>query len=246
MKGIILAGGFGTRLLPLTKVTNKHLLPVYKKPMIMYPLETLLNAGIKDILFILGPEHAGDFLNLLGSGKDFGARFTYEIQSEALGTANALSLAETFADNSNFAVVLGDNILPFSIKDEIQSFEKKSKFFLGQIFLKEVENPTKYGVVTFAGEKITSIEEKPSKPKSNFAITGVYCFSPEIFSLMKKLKKSERNEFELTDLLNLLAKQGKLSFSILKQSWTDAGDFDSYFKAINLLQKLDLDGKLNE
>ena len=234
MKGIILAGGTGSRLFPLTKVTNKHLLPVYNKPMIYSPLETLLDAGIKDILIVSGKEHAGDFLKLLGSGKDFNAKFTYEIQDEAGGIAQALSLAEDFADGEKVVVVLGDNIIEDSIKNAVKEFEKSDSAF---IFLKKVPDTGRFGVAELKGKKVVSIEEKPIKPKSNFAVTGIYMYPPEVFKVIKTLKPSNRGELEITDVNNFFAKKGKLKSSFLKGYWSDAGTFESLFRAAELVKE---------
>ena len=234
MKGVILAGGTGSRLKPLTKITNKHLLPVYNKPMIYFPLETLLDAGIKDILIVSGKEHAGDFLKLLGSGKDFNAKFTYEIQDEAGGIAQALSLAEDFADGEKVVVVLGDNIIEDSIKNAVKEFEKSDSAF---IFLKKVPDTGRFGVAELKGKKVVSIEEKPIKPKSNFAVTGIYMYPPEVFKVIKTLKPSNRGELEITDVNNFFAKKGKLKSSFLKGYWSDAGTFESLFRVAELVKE---------
>ena len=228
MKGIILAGGTGSRLFPLTKVTNKHLLPVYNKPMIYSPLETLLDAGIKDILIVSGKEHAGDFLKLLGSGKDFNAKFTYEMQEEAGGIAQALSLAEDFADGEKVVVVLGDNIIEDSIKNAVKEFEKSDSAF---IFLKKVPDTGRFGVAELKGKKVVSIEEKPKKPKSNFAVTGIYMYPPEVFKVIKTLKPSNRGELEITDVNNYFIEKNKMKANFLNGYWTDAGTFESLFRA---------------
>ncbi|HIH21126.1 MAG: NTP transferase domain-containing protein [Candidatus Diapherotrites archaeon] len=244
MKGVILAGGIGSRLLPLTKVTNKHLLPVYKKPMIYYPLQTLVDAGMKDILIVTGPEHPGDFLKLLGSGKEWGVKFTYEIQENASGTAGALLLAKDFADNEDFITVLGDNVLLSNIKAFAQDFEKNRDSIKAKILLSKVKNPERYGVATVDGKKITSIEEKPKNPKSNLAITGVYMFTPDVFNEFSRLKPSPRGELELTDILISYLKQGALGFDILQEAWTDAGSFDALYEATVLMHELELKGLL--
>ncbi|MCK5661193.1 MAG: NTP transferase domain-containing protein, partial [Methanosarcinales archaeon] len=189
MKGIILAGGTGSRLYPLTKVTNKHLLPVYDKPMIYYPLQTLIDAGVKDIMIISGRGHAGHFLELLGSGAEFGVRLTYEIQEEACGIAHALSLAEDFSDDESVAVVLGDNIFQDNVHDAVKSFKSGA-----MIFLKEVSDAKRFGVAEVEGERILSIEEKPEVPKSNLAVTGLYIYDSRVFDITKKLKPSGRGE----------------------------------------------------
>ncbi len=233
MKGVILAGGTGSRLYPLTKVTNKHLLPVYDKPMIYYPLKTLIDAGIKDILIVSGKEHAGGFLKLLGSGEEFNVRLTYEIQDKAGGIAQALSLAEKFADKEKIIVVLGDNIIEDSIKNYAEQFEKDDSAF---IFLKEVDKPERFGVADLKEKKVVSIEEKPKKPKSNFAVTGIYMYSSEVFQIIKTLKPSGRNELEITDVNNAFIKKGKLKANFLKGYWSDAGTFESLFHAAQLVK----------
>ncbi len=234
MKGVILAGGTGSRLFPLTKITNKHLLPVYSKPMIYFPIETLLDAGIKDILIVSGKEHAGDFLKLLGSGKEFNARFTYEVQEEAGGIAQALSLAEDFADKEKIVVVLGDNIIEDSIKEQAKEFQKTDSAF---IFLKEVSDAQRFGVPELNGKKVLSIEEKPKKPKSSFAVTGIYMYPPEVFKVIKNLKPSARGEFEITDVNNYFIRKGKLKANFLQGFWTDAGTFESLFRATKLVKE---------
>jgi glucose-1-phosphate thymidylyltransferase len=230
MKGIILAGGTGSRLHPLTKVTNKHLLPVYNKPMIYYPLQTLINAGIKEILIVSGPGHAGHFVNLLGSGKEFGIKLSYEIQDEAGGIAQALGLAEDFADNESVCVILGDNI--FEEKIDIKDFEDGAR-----IYLKEVQDPQRFGVAEINEEnKIKNIEEKPKNPKSNLAVTGLYIYDNKVFDIIKTLKPSERGELEITDVNNYYIKQGKIEAKIIKGYWSDAGTFESLFKASMLVK----------
>lgn len=238
MKGVILAGGTGSRLFPLTKVTNKHLLPVYDKPMIYFPLNTLLEAGIKDIMIISGKEHAGDFLKLLGSGKEFNARFTYEIQEEAGGIAQALSLAENFADNEKIAVVLGDNILEDSIASSVKEFESSSDSAF--IFLKEVVDAKRFGVAELKGKEVVSIEEKPKTPKTNFAVTGIYLYPPEVFKIIKSLKPSGRGELEITDVNNAFIRKKKLKANFLNGFWSDAGTFESLFRAASMIKNIKL------
>lgn len=232
MKGVILAGGLGTRLGLLTRITNKHLLNVWDRPMIFYPLQTLIDAGIKEILIVAGPEHAGDFLRLLGSGKEFAAKLTYELQDEAGGIAQALSLAEDFADNGKIAVILGDNIFENSIKAHVEGFEEGAK-----IFLKEVPDPQRFGVPILEGEKVSAIEEKPEKPKSNYAVTGLYLYDKKVFSIIKTLKPSDRGELEITDVNNAYIKQGKMQHSILEGFWTDAGTPEALLLAAKLVKK---------
>lgn len=238
MRGVLLAGGTGCRLLPLTKVTNKHLLPVYKKPMIYYPLETLISAGIKDILIVTGGEHIGDFFRLLGSGKEWGAHFSYEIQEGSGGTGAALLLAESFVKDKEFMVILGDNIVVENVCSFIDDFKNKKGQFKAKILVAKVKDPQKYGVVTIKDDRIVDIVEKPKKPKSQYVNTGLWMFKPEVFELLKNLKKSPRGEYEVTDVLAQYAKDGQLSYSILKSSWTDAGSFESLYNATVLMKKI--------
>ncbi|MDD5681392.1 MAG: sugar phosphate nucleotidyltransferase [Candidatus Omnitrophica bacterium] len=239
MRGVSLAGGTGCRLLPLTKVTNKHLLPVYKKPMIYYPLETLINAGIKDILIVTGGEHIGDFFRLLGSGKEWGAHFSYEIQEGNGGTGAALLLAEPFAKDEEFMVILGDNIIVENVRSFVDDFKNKKNLFKAKILVARVNDPQKYGVVTIKGGYIVNIVEKPKSPKSHYVNTGLWMFQPEVFGLLKNLKKSPRGEYEVTDVLAHYAKERQLSYSILRSSWTDAGSFESLYNATVLMKRFD-------
>lgn len=232
MKGIILAGGTGSRLHPLTKVTNKHLLPVYDKPMIYYPLQTLVNAGIKEVMIVSGKGHAGDFLELLGSGSDFGIRITYEIQDEAGGIAQALGLAERWTRKEDIAVILGDNIFQDNIKQDVETFEGGAK-----IFLKEVSDPHRFGVAEIDGEQVIGIEEKPEKPKSNNAVTGLYFYDGRVFDSIKRLKPSGRGELEITDVNNSYIRRGAMQFKMLEGFWSDAGTFDSLLKAGIMVQE---------
>ena len=232
MKGIILAGGTGSRLFPLTKVTNKHLLPVYDKPMIYYPLNTLISADITEIMIVSGRGHAGHFLELLGSGIEFGISLTYEIQEKAGGIAEALGLARNWADDDNVAVILGDNIFQDSIQQDVASFEKGAK-----IFLKEVPDAHRFGVAELKGDRVISIEEKPSHPKSSYAVTGLYLYDPEVFSVIKTLKPSGRGELEITDVNNAYIRKGGMCYSVLPGYWSDAGTFDSLLRAGMLVQK---------
>ena len=227
-----MAGGLGTRLGILTKITNKHLLPVYDKPMIFYPLQILLNANIKEILIISGPEYSGHFLRLLGSGRDFKVRFTYEVQDEPKGIAHALSLAREFADDNNIAVILGDNIFEDNFSKEINEFRGGST-----IFLKHVEDAARYGVVELDANKIISIEEKPTNPKSDYAMTGLYLFDSRVFDIIKTLKPSWRNQFEITDAVNSYLKKDLLTYYIVNGFWTDAGTFDSLYNASNFIKE---------
>src|SRR3989344_2160546 len=235
MRGIILAGGTGSRLLPLTRLSNKHLLPVYNKPMIYYPIETLTKAGIKEILIVTGSEHAGDFLKLLGSGKEFGCKFTYELQDNALGIADALRLAEDFADGEKIVVILGDNIF----EDDISRYAKEFSNGTDEaaIFLKEVPDPQRFGVPELLGEKVVGIEEKPKKPKSNFAIVGLYMYDKNVFDIIKNLKPSARGEYEITDVNNAYLKRGKMKALRLRGYWTDAGTFESLYRASQLVKE---------
>jgi glucose-1-phosphate thymidylyltransferase len=232
MKGVILAGGTGSRMYPLTKVTNKHLLPVYDKPMIYYPLQTLVNAGIKEIMIVSGRGHAGHFLELLGSGMEFGVQLTYEIQEKAGGIAEALGLAENWADDDPVAVILGDNIFEDSIDADVTSFRKGAR-----IFLKEVTDAQRFGVAEIDGNRVVSIEEKPKKPKSKFAVTGLYLYDPDVFSVIRSLKPSGRGELEITDVNNAYIKSGEMQFSLLRGFWSDAGTFDSLLRASLLVQQ---------
>jgi glucose-1-phosphate thymidylyltransferase len=234
MKGVILAGGTGSRLYPLTKVTNKHLLPVYNKPMIYYPIETLTKAGITDIIIVTGKEHAGNFLSLLGSGKEFGANFHYALQDEAGGIAQALALSEAFVNNDNITVILGDNIILDDISESIKSFTIGAK-----IFLKEVSDPQRFGVPEFdSNNKIIKIEEKPKVPKSKYAVTGLYQYDSTVFDKIHKLKPSQRGELEITDVNNLYLQDGKLVHAFLNKPWLDAGTFDSLITASNIIKEL--------
>ena len=222
MKGVILAGGLGTRLSPLTNITNKHLLPVYDKPMIFYPMQTLVNAGIDDIMVVTGGNNAGDFLRLLGNGKDFGLKhMNYAYQKGEGGIAEALSLCEHFAKNDKVVVILGDNIIGGSIKKSVEKFARMKSG--GMILLKEVSEPRHYGVPEFSGSKIKRIIEKPRNPPSNFAVVGIYMYDAEAFKMIRKLKPSQRGELEITDLNNMYLKKGKLGYDILEGWWADAG-----------------------
>ena len=234
MKGIILAGGTGSRLYPLTKVTNKHLLPVYDKPMIYYPLQTLLSAGITDIMIVSGRGHAGHFLELLGSGADFGARFTYEIQDEAGGIAQALALTEDFADDDNVTVILGDNIFQDNVRDAVQSFKSGAT-----IFLKPVSDAARFGVAEVDENRgqVLGIEEKPDVPKSDLAVTGLYIYDNDVFDVIKILKPSWRGELEITDVNNEYIRQDAMGYSVLDGDWSDAGTFKSLLRAGMIIMK---------
>lgn len=227
MKGIILAGGFGTRLRPLTLITNKHLLPVYDKPMILYPLETLKKAGIKDIMIVCGREHAGHFMSFLGSGKECGVKLSYALQNGAGGIADALSLAEDFVDEERVAVILGDNIFEDDFSEDIDAFKKEPG---AKVFIKEVPDPQRFGVAEVVDGHIVGIEEKPKMPRSNLATVGLYLYNADVFAKIKKQTPSARGELEITDVHNLYIKEGSLSYGTVHGFWSDAGTFDSLLK----------------
>jgi glucose-1-phosphate thymidylyltransferase len=230
MKGVVLAGGLGTRLQPLTRVTNKHLLPVYDRPMIYYPIQTLLNAGIDEILMVTGGEHAGDFLKLLGNGKSLGVRdLHYTYQEGEGGIAEALLLAEDFADGGRVCVVLGDNIIERGIGAAVEAFCKQPGG--AKILLKEVDHPQRFGVPRLEDDRIVEIVEKPADPPSRFAVTGIYMYDRDVFDIAKTLKPSERGELEITDVNNAYIQRGDLTYSVLEGWWTDAGTFQSLHRA---------------
>jgi len=234
MKGVILAGGLGSRLQPCTLVTNKHLLPVYDRPMIYYPIQALMNAGIKDILIVTGGQFAGDFLKLLGNGKFFGLKHVnYTYQEGEGGIADALSLAEYFAEGDSVCVILGDNIIEGNIKQAADSYRKQGGG--AKILLKEVDDARRFGVAEIDGGKVTRIVEKPKQPKSNYAVTGIYFYDNTVFEFIKGLSPSDRGELEITDVNNLYLKQGNLTHDVLEGWWTDAGTFESLRKATNLV-----------
>jgi glucose-1-phosphate thymidylyltransferase len=236
VKGIVLAGGLGTRLAPLTKITNKHLLPVFDKPMIYYPIQALVDAGIEDILVVTGGNNAGDFLRLLGNGKDFGLKhLNYTYQEGEGGIAEALGLAEHFADQEKVIVILGDNLIEHGIADFVQRFREQEKG--AKILLKEVPEPQRFGVAEIEGDRIAGIEEKPKAPKSNYAVTGYYMYDAQVFDIIKTLKPSDRGELEITDVNNAYIDQGTMTYEILKGWWTDAGTFESLFHAACLIAK---------
>lgn len=237
MKGVILAGGNATRLRPLTWVTNKHLLPIYNKPMIFYPLEAMSKAGIRDVLIITGLNHSGAFINLLRSGHDFGLKLSYEIQEEAGGIAQAIGLAEDFADSGKLLVILGDNIFNQSLKKDVEEFEKKEKGAV--VYGKHMATKSRqYGVIEVKNGKVVSIEEKPEKPKSDIGQTGIYMYDHRVFSLIKKLKPSGRGELEVTDLNNFYVKEQTMICKILEDWWVDAGtSFDELLRANNIVAK---------
>lgn len=236
MKGIVLAGGLGTRMYPLTKVTNKHLLPIYSKPMIYYPIRTLVNAGIDEILIVTGGNSAGDFLRLLGNGKEFGLKhLNYAYQEGEGGIAAALSLAEYFADQDKIVVVLGDNIIEKNIRAAADSFRKQAEG--AKILLKEVTDPQRFGVPAFEGDRIVRIDEKPAAPASNYAVIGIYMYDSKVFDFIRTLKPSERGELEITDVNNYYLRQEKLTWDVLEGWWTDAGTFDSLLNAGNMVRQ---------
>lgn len=236
MRGVVLAGGLGTRLYPLTKVTNKHLLPVYDKPMIYYPIETLTNAGIKEIMVVTGGNNAGDFLRLLGNGKEFGlSRIHYAYQEGEGGIAEALSLAESFSEGRPICVVLGDNIIEMNIIQAVDAYKKQGGG--ARIMLKDVPDPERFGVPVFEGEKIVQIEEKPKDPKSSYSVIGIYMYDSMVFDIISGLTPSERGELEITDVNNAYIKAKTMHWSKLDGWWTDAGTTESLLKAGNLVAK---------
>jgi glucose-1-phosphate thymidylyltransferase len=234
MKGVVLAGGLGSRLLPCTKITNKHLLPVYDRPMIHYPLRCLVNAGIQDVLLVTGGSFAGHFLQLLGNGKELGLKeLHYTYQEGEGGIADALRLAEDFADGEPLAVVLGDNIIERNIRAAAQAYLAQGGG--ARILLKRVPDPERFGVPVFAGDRIVRIEEKPKQPRSKFAVTGIYFYDHQVFTLIRDLKPSERGELEISDVNNMYLERGQLAWSELAGWWTDAGTFPSLLRASNLV-----------
>ena len=234
MKGIILAGGLGTRMYPLTKITNKHLLPVYDKPMIYYPLQALVNAGIEDILIVTGGNYAGDFLRLLGNGNEFGLKhINYTYQEGEGGIAAALILAEFFAANDRICVILGDNIIEKNIRKAVEAFERQKEG--AKIMIKEVPDPQRFGVPVLEGDKVVKIEEKPKTPQSTYAVTGIYIYDNTVFDIIKTLKPSGRGELEITDVNNAYIEKGQLSCEVLDGWWTDAGTFESLLKASQMV-----------
>ncbi len=240
MKGIILAGGSGSRMYPCTKVTNKHLLPVYNQPMIYYPLRTLANAGLEDILIISGTGHAGHFLNLLGSGRDLNVDLSFDVQEESGGIAQALGLAEKFVGNDLVTVILGDNIFEDDITPYIHDFEKQKNG--ARIFLKKVsrEEAKRFGCATVSDGKVNYVEEKPENPRSNLAMTGLYMFDSHVFDIIKNLKPSTRGELEITDAIRKYVESGNCSYNMIKGFWSDAGTFESLFNATAFARKISL------
>ena len=234
MKGVVLAGGTGSRLFPLTKVTNKHLMPIYDKPMIYYPIQTLVAAGIDEIMVVTGGRNSGDFLRLLGNGKDFGLKhLNYAYQDGEGGIADALSLAEHFADGDKICVILGDNIIEKDIRAAADAFRLQERG--AKILIKEVQDAERFGVAEMRGDKIVGIEEKPVRPKSNYAVTGIYMYDGTVFDKVNKLIPSDRNELEITDVNNFYIREGTMTYDFLDGWWTDAGTFESLLRAANLV-----------
>jgi glucose-1-phosphate thymidylyltransferase len=235
LRGVVLAGGTGSRLKPLTKVTNKHLLPVGHKPMIYYPIEKLTSIGIEQILIVTGVEYMGDVVGLLGSGREFGCQFTYKVQDEAGGIAQALGMAEGFSNNKPLAVILGDNIFQANLKKYADSFLAQKNG--ARLLLKKVPNPQRFGVAQISDTRVIRIDEKPKKPESDYAVTGIYFYDATIFDIIRTLKPSGRGELEITDVNNAYIARGQLAYDILDGWWTDAGTFESLSKANELVEK---------
>lgn len=234
MKGVILAGGLGTRLLPMTRVTNKHLLPVYDRPMIYFPIQQLVHAGVRDILLVTGGNHAGDFLRLLGNGREFGLQhLNYTYQEGEGGIAEALGLAEHFADGGPVVVILGDNIFEHPIADYVDRFRRQGRG--AKILLKEVGDPERFGVVQLDGERIIRIVEKPEHPPSSYAVTGCYMYDNRVFEIVKTLTPSSRGELEITDVNNRYVEDGSMTYDVLRGWWTDAGTVPSLYRAAQLV-----------
>jgi len=234
MKGVVLAGGTGSRLFPLTKITNKHLLPIYDKPMIFYPIETLVEAGVEEIMVVTGGRNSGDFLRLLANGKQFGLKhLDYTYQEGEGGIADALSLTEHFADGDKICVILGDNLIEGSIRDAVEAFRQQPSG--ARILLKEVHDAERFGVAEIDNGRIIGIEEKPEHPKSNYAVTGIYMYDASVYDKARELVPSGRGELEITDVNNAYIQEGTMSFSFLEGWWTDAGTFESLLRAANLV-----------
>ncbi len=234
LKGVVLAGGTGSRLFPLTKVTNKHLLPVFNKPMIYYPIQTLVDAGIREILLVTGGKNAGEFLRLLGNGKEFGLQhMNYTYQEREGGIAEALGLAEHFADGQPICVVLGDNLIEYNIRQAAESFERQGKG--ARVILKKVPDAQRFGVAEVRGKQVIRIEEKPQVPKSDYAVIGIYFYDGSVFEKIRKLKPSGRGELEISDVNNDYIEEGTLTYEILEGWWTDAGTFESLLRANNFV-----------
>ncbi|MDO8729609.1 MAG: sugar phosphate nucleotidyltransferase [Candidatus Omnitrophota bacterium] len=236
MKGVILAGGLGTRMRPLTNVTNKHLLPVYDRPMIFFPLQTLVDAGIRDILIVTGGNSSGDFLRLIGNGSAFGLSYVnYAYQKGEGGIAEALGLAEHFIGGDKVAVVLGDNIFQDNIAPHVRAFERQREG--AKILIKKVPDPERFGVASLQGGRVTRIEEKPRRPKSNTIVTGIYLYDSQVFKIIKRLKPSKRGELEITDVNNRYIQQGQMTYGVLKGFWSDCGTFDSLLRSSQLIAR---------
>jgi glucose-1-phosphate thymidylyltransferase len=234
MKGVVLAGGLGKRLHPLTKITNKHLLPIYDKPMIFYPLQTLINAGIDDILIVTGGNHAGDFLRLLGNGKEFGLKhLDYTYQEGEGGIADALASAEHFSEHQKMVVILGDNLIEGNISRAVKDFGEQKEG--AKILLKEVPDPQRFGVPEMANGKLLHIDEKPQVPRSKYAVIGIYMYDGKVFDIIRTLKPSHRGELEITDVSNAYIREGTMTYDILEGWWSDAGTFESLLGASNLV-----------
>jgi glucose-1-phosphate thymidylyltransferase len=233
LRGVILAGGLGTRLHPLTKVTSKHLLPVGNEPMIFHSVRQLTEAGITEILIVTNPSYVGDFVNVLGSGKEFGCEFTYRVQEEAKGIANALALAEGFAAGGRIVVLLGDNIFESSIQQVVSDFH--AQLTGARVLLKKVDDPERYGVATLNGNRIVEIEEKPKQPKSAYAVVGVYFYDSLVFDVIRTIEPSSRGEYEITSVNNVYIERGQLEHSFLQGEWIDAGTFDSLTNAHQII-----------
>jgi glucose-1-phosphate thymidylyltransferase len=233
VKGIILAGGTGTRLYPLTRLLNKHVLPVGRKPMIYYPIEKLVGAGVRDILIVTGTEHMGTVVGLLGSGREFECEFTYRVQDQAGGIAEALYLGREFARGERMLVILGDNLFQDDLGLYVERFARQGRG--ARVLLKEVEDPERFGVPELKGDRIVAIEEKPSQPKSNYAVTGVYMYDDRVFDIIRGLERSQRGELEITDVNNAYIKRNELSFDVLQGWWSDAGTFESLARANQLV-----------
>lgn len=233
LRGVILAGGLGTRLYPLTKVTSKHLLPVGNEPMIFHGVRQLTEAGITEILIVTNPSYVGDFVNVLGSGKEFGCEFTYRVQEEAKGIANALALAEGFAAGGRIVVLLGDNIFESSIQQAVSDFQGQQAG--ARVLLKKVDDPERYGVATLNGNQVVRIDEKPRQPESNYAVVGVYFYDSLVFDVIRTIEPSSRGEYEITSVNNVYIERGQLEHSFLQGEWIDAGTFDSLTKAHQII-----------
>ena len=243
MKGIVLAGGLATRLRPLTKVTNKHLLPIYNRPMIYYPIQNLVDAGIEQILIVTGGNNAGDFLRLLGNGKEFGLKhLDYTYQEGEGGIADALSLAEHFAEGDHIAVILGDNIYEKSFRSSVETYHEQGKG--ARVHLKKVKNPQRFGVPILDGDRVVKIEEKPDLPQSDYAVTGIYLYDPRVFDIVRTLEPSGRGELEITDVNNAYIESGEMTYAMVDGWWSDAGTFESLLRAnILVASKQDTDSK---